>query len=194
MAMDKGKLAAFAKGADEAGDVDQVSAAPVEGAGEDFQEGGPGRFGGLIPLLEEHADLLGEALMMVDEARLRDTTSDLEPEDHAAVDEGWQLFPPELQSAFAEAFGEGGVTVEDAAQLADHLDAEGLVDVDAEILAGYLFLIAEKLESGELLLPEGEESEEIEDLKEGEGAEPSLEELELELAADPGVAASRAVE
>jgi hypothetical protein len=165
MAIKPSALEAFANPIDEeGGDVPAE-----EGAPEDAQEGGPGKFGMLITLLEQFAE---DVLPLTEEFnpdQLIDVGQELDEAEQDQIREGVGQLDEELQAELASALP--GVTLEEAQEVADHLEAEGIID-DAAALAGWLFRI------GEVGLGEGGEGEDTEE--EDPDADEGLEEEDPE--------------
>jgi hypothetical protein len=125
---------------------------------EDMQEGGPGRFGLLITLLEAHAEDVQALSDEFDPDQLTDVGQELDEDEQESLREGAQQLPEELQAELAKALP--GVTIDEAREIAEHLETEEIID-DAERLAGWLYRLGEVgLEGGEAEEPDEEEDEE----------------------------------
>lgn len=137
-----------------------------EGGGdEDMQEFGDGKYGALIPLLEENAEDLEANCDELDIDMLKDPSAELADEDKQILVESFDALPDDLKAEMSAALS--AISIEDARKLADHLAGEDMVD-DAERMGGYLFRIGALVESGELSVDGSEESEG--DEEEGEEA------------------------
>lgn len=106
---------------------------------DDMAEGGKGKFGELIPQLEAVASQIGELTDEFDPEVLSDTDEALEGEDATALQEGIDRLPAEFTDAFAKATDGDGITTDEARQLTQHLVDEDLVDVDEDLIAGWLY-------------------------------------------------------
>lgn len=164
MAIKPSALEAFANPMEEdAGDLPAE-----EGAPEDMQEGGPGKFGQLITLLEQHAEDVMPLTDEFDPDQLSDVAQELDDSEKDQLREGVKALDEELQAELKSALPD--ITIEEAQEVADHLESEGIVD-DAARLAGWLFRL------GEVGLSEGGEEE---DTDVDEDADEGLEEEEPE--------------
>lgn len=159
MPIDPGSLAAFANPEE---DPEAAPEAP-EGEG-DMQEGGPGKFGMLITLLEENADDVMSLTEEFDPDQLADAAQELDEEEQSSLREGAASLPDDLQAELRAALP--GATIEETREVATHLEDEGIID-DAERLAGWLFRVGEvgldEPAEGEEEAPEDEEPEDLED-------------------------------
>jgi hypothetical protein len=169
MPIDPNNLAAFAAGtggpppgADEGGGEIPDEEAPVE-------EEGPGKFGMLLTLLEQHAEDVEGLTDEFDPAELVDETVELDEPDIQALWDGFDGLDEALQTEIRASLP--GVTLDEARDLASHLEAEGIIQ-DAERVAGWLFRVG-KLD----LAAEGENDDDEEDLEE-EPADEALDEIE----------------
>jgi len=145
MGIDPKSLAAFAapnqgkrKEADPAPDSDEVALDEPEEADEDFVERGQGRFGKLIPLLEEHVEVVQEAADNLSPTAYDDLGEELSIEDGAVLQESFEMAHDNLQKELRASCAD--ISLEDCQRLADHLLSEGLLE-DSERVAGWLFLV-----------------------------------------------------
>lgn len=146
MGIDPKSLAAFAapnqgkrKEADPAPASDEVELdAEPEAADEDFVESGTGRFGKLIPLLEEHVEVVQEAADNLSPTAYDDLGEELSVEDGAVLQESFEMADDKLQKELRASCAD--IALEDCQRLADHLLSEGLLE-DSERVAGWLFLV-----------------------------------------------------
>lgn len=143
MAIDSNKLAAFA-GAEDKSSKSKKKVADDEDA--DLQEYGDGRYGALIPLLEEHAEDILACADEIDTEALEDPESNLSDEDADILIESLELLPEELQVEAKAALG--GISAEDATALAAHLERDNIIDdSDADRFAGWLFRLGSLMDS-----------------------------------------------
>jgi hypothetical protein len=160
--MDAKKLAAFAQGG-QAGDEEEAG-----GEGEEVQEG-MGRFGALLPLLEENAEAVQELMDEVDSEMLTDLGRELPPEDAQAVQDALDELDDALVDEMRRAFS-SGLSPELAQELGDHLEAEGIAE-DGQLFGGWLFRAAQVLAGPTDEADGADEEEEEEEEEEGqEGA------------------------
>lgn len=150
MAIDKAKLADFAKSKDKPRTApypmrDQDPKRPVKTGSKphDFKEEGDGRYGALIPLLEHNATALEECCDELDEATLVEPTTALDKADEAALKSGYATLDDELKAEMERALPE--ISLEDALKLAQALEDEDMI-TDADRVAGYLVRIGSILE------------------------------------------------
>jgi hypothetical protein len=115
-----------------------------EGDDDDTEEGGEGKFGALIPLLEEFADEIVDAASNLPPDAVEDPTFTIEPEDSEVLADDLAGMPKQLTKALREC-AQQGVSWDDAMKLGDHLEAEGITD-DPELIAGWVFRAAQALE------------------------------------------------
>jgi hypothetical protein len=161
MAIDPGALKAFAN------PTNDPDMEPEEG--DDMQEGGPGKFGMLITLLEANADDVMSLTDEFDPDILTDIAQDLDEDDQATLRDGAMTLPDDLQ---AELGSLRGSSLDETREIAVHLESEDVID-DVERLAGWLFRIGEVgLEAAD-----GEDAEDVEE-------EPSDEEAELDFGSE----------
>lgn len=168
MPIDPGSLAAFANPEE---DPEAAPEAP-EGEG-DMEEGGPGKFGMLITLLEANADDVMGLTEEFDPDQLTDIAQELDEEEKASLQEGAATLPEDLVAELGAALP--GTSIEETREVATHLEDEAIID-DAERLAGWLYRIGE-VGLGEPVEGE-EESEEEDDAEDLEDDE--VEELDFE--------------
>jgi hypothetical protein len=162
MAMDPEKLGAFAEGAkpgedelEAAGHAEDGEAPEGEG---DMQEGGPGKFGKLIPLLEAHAEELSAICEELDPAVLTDPASELDEGVRKSLLESVDTLPEDLQNEMIASMR--NISAEEGVELATHLEGEGMID-DVDLVGGLLFRIGQVLEDfGQEAEEGGEEGEE----------------------------------
>lgn len=107
---------------------------------DDMQEGGEGKFGEFIPVLEQHASEIEDLTDEIDRNALTDFDSDLEENDEQAMQEGLDRLPDDFKQAFQAAIGAAdGMTEDEARKLGEHLAQEDIITVDPDIFAGWLF-------------------------------------------------------
>jgi len=153
MPIDPGSLAAFANPEE---DPETAPGAP-EGES-DMQEGGPGKFGMLITLLEANADDVMALTEEFDPDQLTDVAQELDDEERASIQEGAASLPEDLVAELSATLP--GATIEETREVAMHLEDEAIID-DAERLAGWLYRVGE-VGLGEAPEDEEEETEEEE--------------------------------
>lgn len=153
MALDPQKLSAFANSGGPPPDAEpELDAnAPLD------EEEGPGKFGTLMTLLEQHADDVMALTEEFDPDALLDEGSELDESDATALQEGIDGLDEELQTELKTALP--GITLDEAREMATHLSDEGIVD-DAERLAGWLFRAGQLAPMGDEDTDEPEEEEE----------------------------------
>lgn len=155
MPIDPTALSAYAN---PTGEEDMEGAPPEEG---DMEEGGPGKFGVLLTLLEQNADDVMALTEEFDPDQLIDEGQELDEEEQAALRDGAMTLPEDLQGELAKALP--GATVDETREIANHLESEGIVD-DAERLAGWLFRLGQVgMEPAEGEETEEEDEEELDD-------------------------------
>lgn len=156
MPIDPNSLAAFAgtggppPGADESADADQ-------GGGD--EEEGPGQFGQLLTLLENNADDVMALTEEYDPDELSDESAELDDSEKKSMLEGVQSLDQALQGELGKL---SGVSLDDAENMAQHLEGEGIID-DAERLGGWLFRVGQLDLSGDGSEEDDAEDEESED-------------------------------
>lgn len=191
MAIDPQKMAAFASaGPKSAGpkpgsdvlDAIESSESEMETVPEDMLEGGPGRFGKLIPLLEAHAAELEEMCDDLDPMALMDVNTDLSDDERQILAEDVVDLPEELLGEMMDSLD--GLTAEEAEKLAAHLENESIVE-DGDRIAALLVHVSKLIDSGELSMEEAEEGEEALESPEHEASETPEEEY-AEHAEDEG--------
>ena len=116
--------------------------APPGQGDEDHKEGGEGRFGALIPLLEASASDIEGMTDELDVDLLQDPEQEMDGENARLLHEGFESLPDELRSALEGSVG--GMSMEDAIQLADHLHDEDMIS-DPQVVAGWLFRLGQVL-------------------------------------------------
>jgi len=138
MAIDPKQLEAFAgNGGPPPGEDDGQSSMDD---GDDQQEGGPGKFGQLLTLLEANAADVEALAEEFDPDQLTDPGQELDPGDQDALKEGVESLDQPLQDEIAKALP--GITIDEARELANHLESESIVD-DADRFAGWLFRVGQ---------------------------------------------------
>ena len=152
--------------------------APTQKADDKFKEGGSGKYGHLIPILEEHAAELQECCDELDHEALMDPEAEMGDADIEILKEGARALPDNIKEAVMQAFGDG-ISMEDALRLAEHLETEGMID-DAECVAGYLVKLGDLVKSGELGADEDDEDDEEEVADEDEDYGDDAEDLDEE--------------
>lgn len=147
--MDRSKLAAFAgKPSDGGGDeedpkdLDHDGEGVEEGGEGDMQEGGDGKFGALIPLLEQFADDVQTCADDVDPDCLSSTDEELSEDDSQALSDAYDGLDGKLKKEMKSTLPE--ITMDKAAELAQHLSDESLID-DQDTFAGLLFRFGQVL-------------------------------------------------
>jgi hypothetical protein len=158
MAIDGKKLAAFAGGGGHKGPTpskeekgehhDEEDRAEHEGEHEeghddDMQEGGEGRFGKLIPLLEEFAEEVEACCDEIDGDLLVDMEAEMPSDEEQILKSGLHTLDKKLVKALSEAF-DGGISPEEATELAEHLANEEIVS-DPDRVAGWLYRISHEV-------------------------------------------------
>jgi len=172
--MDPKKLHAFAgAGPEPTDDESGGDGEHEEGGEEEEQAEGEDRFAKLLPLLEENAEDIEDVADEVDGDVLTDPSAELSPEDSTAIQESLDDMPKDLTDAMREAF-KGGLSHDDALELANHLEEEDMVE-DAERIGGWLFRAAAVLQGGG---GSDEGSEEEDETEEDEEEEPEEQESE----------------
>lgn len=183
MAIDPNKMAAFAQqGPKPEADLSKLNPGGgekgAEGGGgepssEDMKEGGQGKFGSLIPLLEEQAEEIEACCDELDPEQLANPEEPFDDENHDIFVESFAELDDALKDALIEAFAEG-LKPEEADELATHLEGEGMIE-DTERVANYLRHVARAIEDGEIGADEGEMADDAdeggEDESEGEESE-----------------------
>lgn len=156
MAIDRKKMAAFAGHADsdeQPKDPDHPGKnKPGKGAGDggggddDMQEGGDGKFGALIPLLEANAEELEACCDELDPDSLDDTGTELSEDDHDTLMDSFNDLDGGLKKAMKSALP--GIQLADAQNLAEHLSSEDMIE-DEEKVAGLIFRFGQVLKGGD---------------------------------------------
>ena len=117
-----------------------------------MEEGGIGRFGALIEMLEDASIELQEAAGDLSEQALDDLDAtplaSLSPEDQDTIEDIYEELEDGLKAEMAEAF-EGGITEDEAHELAEHLFDEEMID-DEDQVAAVIYRLSEYV----LSLPE----------------------------------------
>lgn len=172
MAIDPQKMAAFASsgpapGTDDLEAADAETQPEVETKGEDMLEGGEGRFGKLIPLLEANAQELDACCDEIDPEALMNVNADLPDDDRDILLESVVSLDDALLTEMVSSLG--GVTPTEADQLAAHLEGESMIE-DGDRLAAMLVHVGKMIDSGDIALgeDEGEEEDESEETPEEE--------------------------
>lgn len=163
-----GKLASAMVSAPEAGLDEELPPDEIpeeeETSQDEVEEGAIPRYAHVILLLEKHAEDVMELVEEIDSECLEDVNADIPPEDAEILSTQIQEdIDPELADAMRKAFGESGISLEDAQSIAEHLVDEEFVDSgDEDLLAGWLFRIAQAV-GGALPVEEDEDAEEDEE-------------------------------
>lgn len=141
---------------------------------EDMKEGGQGRFGSLIPLLEESAEELEACCDELDPEQLGNPNEPFDEENHDIFIEAFSDLPEDLQDELMSVLAEP-LEVEEAEELGAHLEGEGMV-TDGERIGNYLRHVCRAIEDGEIGEEMPEDAEDTESGEEGEGEESGEEE------------------
>jgi len=162
---DPRKMAAFVGNTDELPPDAKVPVGGMPGAGdEDFQEGSEGKYGELIPLLEEEAEALEELAGSIDLDPAEVLTADEHDQDEIDLAmEAFDELSPELQEALSATMPTSQKG--DYEMLAQHLLVEEMIDDDMGV-AALLCLIAAGLSGA---AEDDEDAENAEDDEEGDG-------------------------
>lgn len=180
MAIDPSKMAAFASTGPKPGSAEGGAPAPapeVEAKDEDMLEGGEGQYGALIPMLEANAEELDACCDEVAPEALLNTEADLSDDDHDIFVESFASLPHELTEEMISSLG--GLTMEQAEDLATHLESEGMIE-DSHRFACYLMHVSKMIDSGDIGMDEGDEDEGGEEEESEEGEDEGGEEEEDE--------------
>ena len=146
--MDRNKLAAFAgkpPGDEEPKDDHEEDAEgdDSEGGGdEDTQEGGEGKFGALIPMLEQFHEDIEACGDDVDPDTLSAPEEELSEDDHDALMDGYNSLDGKLKKEMKTALP--GIVMDKADELAQHLSDESMID-DQDKFAALLFRFGQVL-------------------------------------------------
>lgn len=109
--------------------------------GDDFQEGGEGKYGHLIPVIEMHAQDIEACCDELDTEYLTDTTDDMPDDEKQILTEGVDALADDLKSALGAV---SGISQEDAQKLAAHLAEEDIIE-DEDRVAGWLVRVGQVL-------------------------------------------------
>lgn len=116
----------------------------LEGTGE-FEEGGEGRFGALIEMLEDASIELEDALPDLSEEALEDPEAvplaELSPQDQDTIEDVYEELDDGLKAEMAKAFA-GGISEDEAHELAEHLADEDMID-DEDGVGALIYRLAE---------------------------------------------------
>ena len=112
------------------------------GDDDDMKEGGSGKFGALIPLLEAFADEVAECADEIDPDALEDTSSELSDDDKDTLSDSFDGLDGKLKKVMKSSLP--GIEMEQAQQLAQHLADEDMID-DDEQFAGLLYRFGQVL-------------------------------------------------
>ena len=113
-----------------------------DGQDDDMKEFGDGKFGSLIPLLEEHAEDIEAAAEEIDADALA-SDDDLPDDEQGILDGAIKSLDKQLASELKSAFA-GGISREEANELAEHLADEDQITLTDQV-AGWLFHVAKSL-------------------------------------------------
>lgn len=129
-------------------ETEPVGLSPEEHAEEEIAEGAPERFALLLGVLEQYAPEVETACGEYPPRVLR-TSMVLDDETQAKLAQQLERLPFELMDALRVEL-QDGITAEDAALLAQHLEREGLIDL-TDLVAGWLLRVSDHLvEVGEI--------------------------------------------
>lgn len=116
----------------------------LEGIG-DMAEGGTGRFGALIEMLEDASIELQDAVPDLSEQAIEDVEAtplaELSPEDQDAIEDVYEELDDGLKAEMAKAFA-GGISEDEAHELAEHLADEDMID-DEDAVGALIYRLAE---------------------------------------------------
>jgi hypothetical protein len=134
---------------DEASEGEELE--DTEGSDEDeeeeaFEEYGEGRYGKLIPLLEEHAEGVEYAAEAVDGDLLTMPEEDLTPSDIEALKDGYDELDRALKKQLKACCS--NIPMDHCTRLAEHLENEDMIS-DAPRVAGWLFRLGQWLKDAE---------------------------------------------
>jgi hypothetical protein len=173
--MDKGKLAAFAASEHGGSGGGKTSDADKNGANKeepmtDFSTYAGGKYAELVPLLEDNAALIEDALggLDMEPANVLDG-QDVAQETVQAITDGFDDLPDDLQEKLGVL---SDATEDELKALAAHLASNGLVD-DGDGVAAWLYLVAQHVKGNPMSEGEGEgetgEPDDAQDYSDGSG-------------------------
>ena len=150
MPIDPKKLEAFAGGKGGRGGPPpaEMEEEPAEGEEMGDSEEAPQgieKYAQLLQLMMEFQDDIEQCVDELDGEALLDAEVEMSPEDAQIMREGWDALDKRLKKEASKVLG--GLTNEDAAQIADHLYAEDAV-ADPDKLEGWLMRVASTLVGG----------------------------------------------
>lgn len=100
------------------------------------------RYADLLPLLEEHHGEIIECCDELDSDSLTLLDEPMDDDTREAIEESFNSLDRKLQKVVRETCGE--MPIEHAMKLADHLEAEGMIE-DTDRFAGWLYRVGEWL-------------------------------------------------
>lgn len=106
---------------------------------DDFKEGGEGRYGALIPVIEQYAQDIEACCDELDAEYLSDTSEDMPEDEKQILQEGYDILEDNLKDALDVV---SGISQDDAAKLAQHLADEDIIQ-DEDRVAGWLVRIGQ---------------------------------------------------
>lgn len=182
MALDPKKMAAFAShgpkpGMAELAAIGEKPQSELSMKSEDELEGGPGRFGKLIPLLEANAADLQLCCEEINPDALMNLSEDLPDDDYEILADSVIELPDDLLHEMVSTLG--GITPEEADRLAAHLEDESIVE-EGDMIAAMLVHVGKMIDNEDLIVAEDEEGEEAEASEEPEEEYEEDEEEEYE--------------
>lgn len=124
---------------------------------ENMDEGGEEKFSQLIPALEEAASQISECCDELDPDILVSEDVELGDADAEILWEGYDALPEEFQTVFEEVVGENGLSMDESQSLANYLYQENMIE-DPDVVAGWLYRVADML-AGEDSEDDDEEEE-----------------------------------
>lgn len=127
------------EGGDDSDDDSDENDESKEDAGDDFQEGGDGKYGHLIPIIEQHAQDVEACCDELDTEYLTDTSEDMPDDEKQILQEGVDALADDLKQALGVV---SGISQEDAHKLASHLADEDIIE-DEDRFAGWLVRVGQ---------------------------------------------------
>ena len=116
----------------------------LEGTG-DFEEGGIGRFGAIIEMLEDASIELQDAVAELSPQALEDVEdtplAELSPQDQDTIEDVYEELEDDLRAEMVKAFA-GGISEDEAHELAEHLADEDMID-DEDAVGAIIYRLAE---------------------------------------------------
>ena len=115
----------------------------LEGVGQ-YEENGPGRFGAIIEMLEDASIELQDAVSELSEAALEELDvplAELAPQDQDTIEDIYEELDDGLRAEMAKAFA-GGITEDEAHELAEHLADEDMID-DEDAVGAIIYRLSE---------------------------------------------------